>query len=246
MTLVAEVKCMPDNREELWEEKVMWMCRWEQRMGEVCCRPAVAEADKAYEKWVAVEIAHGRTNKDMQMEEVVMQAAIEQGASAEVLAATEKMLHVKVVSCLVRKQSWQTVVESEDEDEPKITIPPGSILHKVPCTHCTVKNTACIGLIRRMCNSCMWMRQGCEKSMKATGKKAQTGTPVVWSSRAAKAGPSKRAADDDNEVEVVESHTRTKGKAPVHSQLDPKVTADLSQSLRLLHAEAAESHAAYL
>ncbi|KIO13207.1 hypothetical protein M404DRAFT_18700 [Pisolithus tinctorius Marx 270] len=69
------------------------------------------------------------------------------------------------------------------------------------------------------------------------------------SSKAAKAGPSKRAADDDDDnddVEVVESHTCAKGKAPVHGRLDPKVVADLSQLLRLLHVEATESHAAYL
>ncbi|KIN93551.1 hypothetical protein M404DRAFT_36005 [Pisolithus tinctorius Marx 270] len=33
--LVAEAKCPPDDKEELWEEKVMWMRRWEQRTGEV-------------------------------------------------------------------------------------------------------------------------------------------------------------------------------------------------------------------
>ncbi|KIO01292.1 hypothetical protein M404DRAFT_28829 [Pisolithus tinctorius Marx 270] len=207
--------------------------------------PTVAEADEAYEKWVAKEIARRRTDEDMQMEEVVMQAAIEQGASAEVPAATEKMSHIEVVSHPVWKRSWQMVVESEDEDEPKITIPPGSILHKVPCMRCTVKNTACIGPIRRTCNGCTQMKQGCEKSTKATGKKVQTGTPVTQSSRAAKAGPSKRAADNDK-VEVVESYTRAKGKAPVCSQLDPKVAADLLQLLRLLHMEAMESHAAYL
>ncbi|KIO11958.1 hypothetical protein M404DRAFT_19769 [Pisolithus tinctorius Marx 270] len=213
------------------------------------CRFAVAEADEAYEKWVAEEIARARTDEDMRMEEEASQVVEEQGASLVVPVVTEKMSHVEVVSRPVRKRSQQTIAESEDEEEPKIVVPPSLILHKVPCAHCTVKNTACTGPVGRTCNSCARMKQGCEKSMKAAGKKAQAGASVARSSKAAKAGPSKRAADNDNnndEVEVAESHTRAKGKAPVHGRLDPKVTADLSQSLRLLRVEAAESHAAYL
>ncbi|KIO02800.1 hypothetical protein M404DRAFT_27696 [Pisolithus tinctorius Marx 270] len=250
--LVAEAKCLPGDKEELWEEKVMWMRRWEQRTGEVfplvergralgidtkidaADGPAVAEADEAYERWVSEEIAQGRADEDVRMEEEASQVVEEQGASLVAPVATEKMSHVEVVSWPVRKRSRQTIAESEDEEEPKIVVPPGSILHKVPCTCCTVKNTACTGPVGRTCNGCMRMKQGCEKSTKAAGKKAQAGASVAQTSKAAKAGPSKRAADDDDdddEVEVVESHTRTKGKAP---------------SLRLLRAEATESHAAYL
>ncbi|KIO11672.1 hypothetical protein M404DRAFT_20290 [Pisolithus tinctorius Marx 270] len=257
--LVAEAKCLPDDKEELWEEKVMWMRRWEQRTGEVfplvergralgidtkidmADGPAVAEANEAYERWVSKEIAWGRADKDMRMEEVVAQAVVKQGTSAEVPVTTEKMSHVEVVSHPVRK--------SKDEDEPKIIIPPGSILHKVPCARCTVKKTACIGPVGRTCDGCARMKQGCEKSTKATGKKAQAGASVARASKTAKVSSSKRVVDDDdddNKVEVVESHTRAKGKAPVHSRLDAKVAADLSQLLRLLRAEAAESQAAYL
>ncbi|KIN96549.1 hypothetical protein M404DRAFT_33156 [Pisolithus tinctorius Marx 270] len=234
--LVAEAKCLPDDKEELWEEKVMWMRRWEQRMGEVfplvergralgidtkidaADGPAVAEADKAYERWVSEEIARGRADEDVRMEEAVAQAVVEQGTSAEVPVTTEKMSHVEVVSCLVRK--------SEDKDEPKIVVPPGSILHKVPCTRCTVKKMACIGPVGRTCDGCAQMKQGCEKSTKAAGKKAQAGASVTRASKTAKASLSKRVVDDDDdddEVEVVESHTCAKGKAPVHSQLDAKV-----------------------
>ncbi|KIN99754.1 hypothetical protein M404DRAFT_30218 [Pisolithus tinctorius Marx 270] len=259
VALVAEAKCLPDDKEELWEEKVMWMCRWEQRTGEVFplvergqelgIDTKIDAADGPAEKWVAEEIARRRTDEDVQMEEEALQVVKEQGASLVVPVATEKMSHIEVVSQPVHKRSQQTIAESEDEEEPKIVVPPSSILHKVPCTRCTVKNTACTGLVGRTCNSCARMKQGCEKSMKAAGKKAQAGASIARSSKAAKAGPSKRAADDDDdddEVEVVESHTRAKGKAPVHGRLDPKVAADLSQSLRLLRAEAAESHAAYL
>ncbi|KIN99662.1 hypothetical protein M404DRAFT_30327 [Pisolithus tinctorius Marx 270] len=265
--LVAEAKCLLDDKEELWEEKVMWMRRWEQRTGEVfplveCGRalgidtkidaadgPTVAEADEAYERWVSKEIARGRADEDMQMEEAVAQAVVEQGTSAEVPVTTEKMSHIEVVSHPVRKRSRQMVAESEDEDEPKIVIPPSSILHKVPCARCTVKKTACIGPIGRTCDGCARMKQGCEKSTKAAGKKAQAGASVARASKTAKASSSKRVVDnddDDDEVEVVESHMHAKGKAPVRSRLDAKVAADLSQSLRLLRAEAAESQAAYL
>ncbi|KIO08933.1 hypothetical protein M404DRAFT_22750 [Pisolithus tinctorius Marx 270] len=232
--LVTEAKCLLDDKEELWEEKVMWMCRWEQRTGEVfplverrralgidtkidaADGPVVAEADKAYERWVSKEIVRGRVDKDVRMEEEASQVVKEQGASLMVPMVTEKMSHVEVVSWPVRKRSWQTIAESEDEDEPKIVVLPSAILHKVPCTCCMVKNTTCIGPVGHTCNGCMQMKQGCEKSMKAVGKKAQAGASITWSSKAAKAGPSKRATDDnddDDEVEVVKSHTHAKGKA---------------------------------
>ncbi|KIO08066.1 hypothetical protein M404DRAFT_23330 [Pisolithus tinctorius Marx 270] len=156
------------------------------------------------------------------------------------------MSHVEVVAWPVRKRSWQTVAESEDKDEPKIVIPPGSILHKVPCMRCLVRNAACTGPASCTCNGCTRMKQRCEKSMKAMGKRAQAGASVTQASRTAKAGPSKRAIDDDGKVEVVKSHMHMKGKAPVCSRLDAKVAADLSQLLRLLRAEAMELQATYL
>ncbi|KIO08929.1 hypothetical protein M404DRAFT_22741 [Pisolithus tinctorius Marx 270] len=261
--LVAEARCLPDDKEELWEEKVMWMCQWEERTGEVypivehgqalgidtkidaADGPAITEADEAYERWVAKEIAHGKANEDVQMGEETAQAVSEQGVSVVVPVVTEKMSHVEVVAQLVRKRSWQMVAESKDEDELKIVILPGSILHKVPCVCCLVRNATCTGPIGRTSNGCTQMKQRCEKSTKAMGKRAQAGTLVAQASRSTKAGPSKRAVDD-NKVEVVKSHMCMKGKAPVHSWLDVKVVADLLQSLRLLRAEATESQAAYL
>ncbi|KAI5987918.1 hypothetical protein F5J12DRAFT_898417 [Pisolithus orientalis] len=65
MALVAEAKCLLDDKEQLQEEWVIWMCWWEERMCRwelgvdtrinVMDRPAVAEANKAYEKWTAEE-----------------------------------------------------------------------------------------------------------------------------------------------------------------------------------------------
>ncbi|KAI6008926.1 hypothetical protein F5J12DRAFT_892070 [Pisolithus orientalis] len=73
--LVAKARCLLDDKEELWEEKVTWMHLWEQRTGEVhplvkCGQvlgvdtridatdgPILAEANKAYEKWSVEETA---------------------------------------------------------------------------------------------------------------------------------------------------------------------------------------------
>ncbi|KAI5994595.1 hypothetical protein F5J12DRAFT_896704 [Pisolithus orientalis] len=206
------------HRDNLWEEKGK-VFPINMRI-DVADGPVIVEAYEAYEWWVSEEIAWHKTNKDMQMGEEAAQEVGGQETSAIMLAAMEKMLHVKVVSQPV----WKTVTESEDEDKPKIIVLPSLILHKVPCMQC----------------------MGCEKSTKAAGKKVQAGTSVVWSSKAARAGPSKRAADNDdnNKVEVVESHAHVKGKAPVQGGLNSKVAADLLQLLRLLHVEATELHAA--
>ncbi|KAI5996604.1 hypothetical protein F5J12DRAFT_896130 [Pisolithus orientalis] len=241
--LVAEARCFPEDREGMQEEKTMWLRCWEEKTAmlmplvkrgkelgvtvrvDAAEVPILAEADNVYERWTVEEAeVHARAEQDVQMGDENVQETGGLGASIAVPVATEKMLHVEVVSHPVWKRSQQTVAESKDEDEPKIVIPPGSILHKVPCTQCT----------------------GCEKSTKATGKKVQAGASA---SKTAKASLSKRVIDDDDdddEVKVVKSHTRAKGKAPVHSQLDAKVMADLSQLLRLLRAEAMESQATYL
>ncbi|KAI6003473.1 hypothetical protein F5J12DRAFT_893661 [Pisolithus orientalis] len=189
--------------------------------------PILAEVDDVYEQWMVEEAeVCARAEQDVQMGDENAQETRGLGASVAVPAATEKMSHVEVVSHLVWKQSQQTVAESKDEDEPKIIVPPGSILHKVPCTWCMVKKTACIRPIGQTCDGCTRMKQGCEKLMKAMGKKAQAGTSVTQASKTAKASLSKRVVDDDDdddEVKVVESHMRAKGKAPVCSQLDAKV-----------------------
>ncbi|KIN96547.1 hypothetical protein M404DRAFT_33153 [Pisolithus tinctorius Marx 270] len=251
VALVTEARCLLDDKVELWEEKVMWMHQWEERTGEVypivkhgqelgintkidaVDGPAIAEADEAYERWVAKEIAHRKANEDVQMGEETAQAVGEQDASVTVPVATEKMSHVKVVARPVRK----TVAESEDKDELKIIVLPGSILHKVPCAHCLVRNAVCMGPAGHMCNGCVWMKQRCEKSTKAMGKRVQAGASVTQASRTAKAGPSKRAVDN-NEVEVVKSHTCTKGKAPACSRLDAKVCIDqLAEALEKIGVE---------
>ncbi|KAI5994596.1 hypothetical protein F5J12DRAFT_896709 [Pisolithus orientalis] len=241
--LVAEARCFPKDHEGMQEEKTMWLRCWEEKMAMLMLLverrkelgvtvrvdaaevPILAEADNIYERWMAEEAeVHARVEQDVQMGDENAQETRGPHASVAVPVVTEKMSHVEVVSHLVWKQ---TIAESKDEDEPKIVVPPSSILHKVPCMQC----------------------MGCEKLMKAVGKKAQAGTSVMQASKTAKASSSKRVVDDDDdddEAEVVESHMCAKGKAPVHSQLNAKVVANLSQSLRLLRAEAMELQAAYL
>ncbi|KIN96160.1 hypothetical protein M404DRAFT_33474 [Pisolithus tinctorius Marx 270] len=238
--LVAEVKCTPDDREDMREEKTTWLRRWEEKTAVlmplvergkalgVSVRvdaedaPALAEADDWYERWTVEEAeACAKAEQDVQMGE---ETAVDVGNEGMGV----KMSHVEVPQPAC-KRSWQTVAESEDEAGRKVVIPPGSVLHKVPCARCSVKNA-----------------QGCEKSTKATGKRAQAGASIGRSSKAPKAGPSKRAHDDDDDdiMEVVESRTRGKGKAPVRGGLDGKAAAALSRVLTMVRAEAAASHAA--
>ncbi|KAI5997642.1 hypothetical protein F5J12DRAFT_895771 [Pisolithus orientalis] len=213
--LVTEARCLPDDKEELWEEKVIID---HLLGGNTADGPAMAEANKAYKRWVAEEIAQGKADKDMWMGEEASQVISEQGVNVEVPAATAKMLHVEVTQP-AWKHSQQMITESKDEVEvPKVTIPPRLILHKEPCIHCLVKNATCMGLVGCTCDGCACMKQGCEKLTKLAGKRAQVGTLTVWSLKTAKAGSCKRVADDndDDEVEVVKSHMHTKGKALVH------------------------------
>ncbi|KIO01718.1 hypothetical protein M404DRAFT_28451 [Pisolithus tinctorius Marx 270] len=145
--------------------------------------PILAKVDDVYEWWTAEEAkACVRAEQDVQMGDENMQETGGPGASITVPAVTEKMSHIEVVAWLVQK----TVAESEDEDKPKIVVPPSSILHK-----------------------------GCKKSSKAAGKKAQVGVLTVRFMKAAKASSLKWAAAEDNDkVKVVESHMHVKGKAP--------------------------------
>ncbi|KAI5987139.1 hypothetical protein F5J12DRAFT_787127 [Pisolithus orientalis] len=221
--LVTEARCLLDDKEELWEEKVLWMHWWEKRTGEgypivehgqalgVNMRinavdgPIMAEADEAYKRWATEEVAmavHGGVDKDVQMGGEAMQ---EVGP--------------------VQKWSWQMVMESKDEAEtPKVMVLLGSIHHKEPCMR-AVRNPQQLEGRQRWVLWLVWGQQ-----------------LVVQTLRAPKAGSSKKVAnDDDNDnVEVVESHSHIKGKAPVHGGLNSKVTADL------LQAEAAESQDIYL
>ncbi|KIN95452.1 hypothetical protein M404DRAFT_34142 [Pisolithus tinctorius Marx 270] len=185
--LVAEAKCAPDDREDMQEEKTMWLRHWEEKTvgGSTDASGQVREGSRGVHRWTAEEAeARVKAEQDIQMGE---ETAVEVGNEGAGL----KMSHVEVPQ-LARKRSRQTIAESEDEAGPRVTIPPGSVLHKVLGEE----------------------RGGCEKSTKAAGKRAQAGASIARSSKAPKAGPSKRAHDDDDDdiVEVVESRTCRKGK----------------------------------
>ncbi|KAI5993138.1 hypothetical protein F5J12DRAFT_897063 [Pisolithus orientalis] len=159
-----------------------------------------------------------------------------------------KMSHMEVLQP-AHKCSWQTVAKSDKEPAwPKTCIPAvGMITHKEPCMQCTLKGVSCTGMLGKTCNACMRIKQGCEKSSKAAGKKAQAGTSVVQSMKAPKASPSKWGHNNDNDddiVEVVKSRAHGKGKGLVHGGLDDKTTTALSQALMMVRAEAMASHAA--
>ncbi|KIN99091.1 hypothetical protein M404DRAFT_30706 [Pisolithus tinctorius Marx 270] len=267
--LVAEAKCLPDDKAELWEEKVMWMRRWEEKTGEVypivergweldvdikidaVDGPAIAEADEAYERWSTEEVAaaaRGGGDEDVRMEEEVAQEVGEgQGTSAAVPAAMERMSHMEVPQP-ARKRSRQTIAESDDNGKPKVTVPPGQVLHAVPCMRCTIKGTPCFGPSGKMCNWCVKMKQGCKKSSKGSGKRPQAGASIACATKAPKASTSKQAHDnDDNDVmEVVKGRTCGKGKAPVRGGFDDKTATDISQALGMVRAEAMAAHAANL
>ncbi|KAI6148878.1 hypothetical protein BKA82DRAFT_22637 [Pisolithus tinctorius] len=143
------------------------------------------------------------------------------------LAATERMSHVEVPQP-ARKRSQQTIAKSDDNGKPK--------------------GTLCFGLSGKTCDWCAKMKQGCEKSSKGSGKRAQAGASIARATKAPKAGTSKRAHDDIViiVVEVVEGRTCGKGKAPVHGGFDDKTATDISQALGMVRAEAMAAHAANL
>ncbi|KAI5994118.1 hypothetical protein F5J12DRAFT_785898 [Pisolithus orientalis] len=198
---------------------------------------AVAEANEAYERWAAEEVAvaaHGGADEDMQMGEEVLQDIREQPVVMEGPTVTAKMLHVKVSSHPV----WKALT-------PKVVAFPADSCRKKGQDqakgHCPIQvespqGAMCTGPVGHMCDGWMQMKQGCKKSTKASGKKAQAGMSTVHEG----------CQGQLTEVEVVKSHLCGKVKAPVCSRLDSKVMADLSQLLRLLQAEAMELQAAYL
>ncbi|KIO03193.1 hypothetical protein M404DRAFT_27180 [Pisolithus tinctorius Marx 270] len=212
--------------------------------------PTIAEADEVYERWSMEEVAaaaHTGSDEDVRMEvEVAQEAGEGLGTGATVLAVTERMSHVEVP-----QPAHKTITESNDDGKRKVTVPPGQVLHMVPCAGCSVKGMPCFGLSGKTCDWCMKMKQGCEKSNKGAGKRVQAGASIgaVHSTKAPKAGPSKQALDDnddDDNMEVVETHAHGKGKAPVCGGLDGKTASGISQALGMVRAEAMAAHAANL
>ncbi|KIO11984.1 hypothetical protein M404DRAFT_19800 [Pisolithus tinctorius Marx 270] len=139
--LVAEAKCAPDDQEDMREEKTTWLRRWEEKTAVLMPlvergkalgvsvwvdaedASTLAEADDWYEQWTAEEAeARVKAEQDVQMGE---ETAAEVGNEGTGL----KMSHVEVPQP-ARKRSRQTIAESEDEAGPRVTIPPGSVLHK--------------------------------------------------------------------------------------------------------------------
>ncbi|KIN94528.1 hypothetical protein M404DRAFT_34961 [Pisolithus tinctorius Marx 270] len=248
VALVAKAKCILDDREDLWEEKgeVFLLVEHGRELNvdtkiDMADGLVVVEAEEAYEQWVVEEITWLKVDKDVWMEEEALQGIEGQGVSAAVLVAMERMLHVEVPQP-VHKWSWQAVAEGDDVDKLKISIPPGLVLHMVPCTQCTVKGMPCIRPSGKTCN-------GCEKSNKGVGKKVQARASVVQLTKAPKASPSKWAHDDnddDDDMEVVETHVHSKGKVPVHGRFDGKTTSDIFQALGMVRAKAMATHAANL
>ncbi|KIN96035.1 hypothetical protein M404DRAFT_33691 [Pisolithus tinctorius Marx 270] len=235
--LVAEAKCMLDDREDLWEEKgkvfPLVECGRELDVNtkiDMADGPVVAEVDEAYEWWVVEEIAWLKVDKDVQMEEEASQGVKGQGMSAAEPVVSVRMTHVEVPQ-LVCKQSQQAIAEGNDDDKPKITIPLGSTE-------------------RQDMQQVMKMKQRCEKSNKGTGKKVQARASVAQLTKALKAGPSKWAHDNDDDndddMEVVKTHAHGKGKALVHGRFDGKTALDISQALGMVRAEAMAVHAANL
>ncbi|KIO05523.1 hypothetical protein M404DRAFT_25232 [Pisolithus tinctorius Marx 270] len=187
------------------------------------CDTVLAEADNVYKQWTTEEAeACAKAEQDIHMGEETAEGVGDEGTGV-------KMSHVEVPQ-LACKHLQQTIAESEDEAGPRVTIPPGSVLHKVPCARCSVKNA------------------GCKKSMKAAGKWAQASASIARSSKAPKAGPSKWVHDDNNDdiVEVVKSRTRRKGKTSGCSAVSNKTVMDLLQALTMVRAKVVAAHTASL
>ncbi|KAI5990058.1 hypothetical protein F5J12DRAFT_786585 [Pisolithus orientalis] len=243
--LVAEAKCVPNDWEDMWEEKVTWLRCWEEKtailmplvkQGKVLGvsvwvsaedAPVLAEADDLYEQWTAEEAeAHAKVEQDIQMGEETVVELSDDGAV--------KMSHVEVPQPAHRSQ--KTIAESNKEPTwLKICIPAtGMITHKEPCMQCALKRIYCTGMLGKTCDVCAKIKQGCEKSSKAAGKKAP------------KASPSKWGHDDGNNdiMEVVKSRARRKGKVPVCGGLDDKTAVALSRALMMVRAKAMASHTA--
>ncbi|KIO08872.1 hypothetical protein M404DRAFT_22687 [Pisolithus tinctorius Marx 270] len=226
--LVAEAKCAPDNREDMREEKATWLRRWEKTVGGLFGKalgvsvqvntedaPTLAEANDLYEQWTTEEAeAQTKVEQDIQMGE---ETAVELGDDRAV-----RMSHVEVLQP-ARKWSRQTIAERDEEPaRPKIHIPAtGMITHKEPCMQCALKRISCTGMLGKTCDGCVKIKQGCEKSSKAAGKKAQVGASVAQSMKAPKASLSKQGHngnDDDDIMEVVESRAHSKALTMVRAE----------------------------
>ncbi|KIO09546.1 hypothetical protein M404DRAFT_22047 [Pisolithus tinctorius Marx 270] len=146
--LVAEAKCVPDDWEDMQEEKTIWLRCWEEKMvvlmplveqGKMLGvsmqvdaedAPALAEANDLYEQWTMEEAeACTKAEQDVQMGE---EAVVELGDDGTTVTESDDEEQPKAVKASPSKQTNGDDDDDDDDDIVEVVETHGHGKGKVP------------------------------------------------------------------------------------------------------------------
>ncbi|KAF9232555.1 hypothetical protein BU15DRAFT_81094 [Melanogaster broomeanus] len=259
----AEAQCMPDDREDLEEEKEQWVRNWTMLTDTMWSLVDQAKSlelvlrmsDEQTRQMGAADVVCARWKREMN------ERAVERTASANELPTSQgspmredagmddrptsppcRKMVPQVVITMSRKHSRQ----ASPEPEPTFVLPKGMVDHKEVCPKCELVGHRCYGTPGKVCAPCSQQHLGCPKSAKGRApahEKAEapsgcSGCPV----RVPKAGSSKvsvellyASSDSNSDVQIVSSRPKGKGKARASVSRD-RLLEDLKYRVLSLEA----------
>ncbi|KAF9234315.1 hypothetical protein BU15DRAFT_79128 [Melanogaster broomeanus] len=230
----VEVQCMPDDQEDLEEEKEQWVRNWmtlTDTMWSLVDQAKSLElilhmSDEQMRQMGAADVVCACWKREMN------ERAAECTASTNELPASQgSLMHEDVgmdnrpTSPPCHKMVLPVIIttshKASPEPEPAFVLLKGMVNHKEACPKCESVGRRCYGTPGKVCAPCSQQHLGCPKSAKGRGPtcdKAETpsGHPVhvpkAGSSKVSKE-PSYEGSDASSDVQIVSSQPKRKHKA---------------------------------
>ncbi|KAG1719986.1 hypothetical protein EDB19DRAFT_1779771 [Suillus lakei] len=203
--LVAEAKCVPDDREDLILEKEEWCRRWNKISSNIGLIMAAGK-DKgiallltAEEIVLGKEMAgvHDRFVDEMQIikDQAARQAEIQelQGVGPDVTmdrdGEEELEDEEEAPPKCPKRVRWKKVLGPEPDADERGVI----VVHEMKCAQCETRDLECAGPEGQGCLGCQAAKSGCSYSRQAKAK-GKASVPPVASIRRPAAGPKGQVA----------------------------------------------------
>ncbi|KAF9240736.1 hypothetical protein BU15DRAFT_73961 [Melanogaster broomeanus] len=230
--LIDTAKCVPDDKEELEEEKQMWMKQWNRLMDHFVdvtghakshgmklqlsteAGAAISMANEVFDQWAATELARTEvarvaeqtsTRADSPMQEDLVPSTALSKSSRGTSKGSAIMYIGKGLKDLrdEEAQSISVAVAQPDDN------------HPVLCDRCARCKVRCYGTIGKTCDPCMSVKQACSKGKAKAEMAAASHTP--WAA-CASTSAHQPSPESDSSVIIEEPMPQLKKKvmAAVH------------------------------